>query len=120
MQNEWIRKSVGEQETFERDTRNPSFLTEQLYGMADRVIAKLRKARFTGFRTVTLTVRFADFETKNRSHSLKTNIVVDDGVYALNLLKEEALKLLLPFLDGRENPHNKAMRLLGLRLEKLF
>ena len=26
------------------------------------------------FRTITLTVRFSDFETKNRSHSLKNGI----------------------------------------------
>lgn len=29
------------------------------------------------------------------------------------------MKLLLPFLDQRENPHRKRIRLLGLRVEKL-
>jgi len=36
-----------------------------------------------------------------------------------NLLKREALRLLLPFLDSRENPKHKAICLLGLRLEKV-
>lgn len=118
--NDWTRKSVGEQETFERDTRSPSFVTAQLNGMAERVVSKLREKEFKGFRTVTLTVRFFDFETKNRSHSLKNGIVVDNNEEALQLLKQEALKLLLPFFDSRENPRGKAIRLIGLRLEKLF
>ena len=36
------------------------------------------------------------------------------------LLKQEALTLLSPFFDARENPRGKAIRLIGLRLEKLF
>ncbi len=117
---EWTRKSVGEQETFEQDTRSPSFVTEQLYGMAESVISKLRENGFSGFRTITLTVRFADFETKNRSHSLKKGIALDQEEEALGLLKQQALRLLLPFFDARENPRGKAIRLIGLRLEKLF
>jgi DNA polymerase IV (DinB-like DNA polymerase) len=35
------------------------------------------------------------------------------------MLQREGLKLLLPFLDRRENPHRKLIRLLGLRVEKL-
>ena len=41
--NEWTRKSLGEQETFEQDTRSPSVVTERLYSMAERIIAKLRE-----------------------------------------------------------------------------
>jgi len=29
------------------------------------------------------------------------------------------LKLLLPFLDGRENPRRKMIRLIGVKIEKL-
>jgi DNA polymerase IV (DinB-like DNA polymerase) len=35
------------------------------------------------------------------------------------MLQRESLKLLLPFLDRRENPQRKLIRLLGLRVEKL-
>jgi DNA polymerase IV (DinB-like DNA polymerase) len=35
------------------------------------------------------------------------------------ILRREAMKLMLPFLDRRENPHQKLIRLLGLWVEKL-
>jgi DNA polymerase IV (DinB-like DNA polymerase) len=117
--NEWTRKSLGEQETFDQDTRDPSVITERLDAMATRIIEKLRHNEFSGFRTVTLTVRFSDFQTHNRSRSVKAGIRLDDAD-ALLALKRQALDLLLPFLDGRENPRNKAIRLIGLRVEKLF
>jgi DNA polymerase IV (DinB-like DNA polymerase) len=118
--NEWIRKSIGEQETFDEDTREFSVIVERLQGMAERVISKLRDKEFSGFRTVTLTVRFSGFETKNRSHSVKNGIALDPAGQALRLLNEKALALLLPFFDVRENPRGKSIRLIGLRLEKLF
>ena len=118
--NDWTRKSIGEQETFEQDTRDLAVVTERLYGMAERVISKLRKKEFSGFRTITLTVRFSGFETKNRSHSVKNGISLDGDGEAVRLLKEQALSLLLPFFDARENPRQKPIRLIGLRLEKLF
>lgn len=118
--NEWTRKSVGEQETFAQDTRSQSLVKERLREIAKRVISKLSDNEFAGFRTITLTVRFSGFETKNRSHSLKDGIAVADREQALRLLEEQAVALLLPFFDGRENPRGKAIRLIGLRLEKLF
>ena len=116
--NEWTRKSLGEQETFEQDTRDQSLIVERLNAMAERIIAKLKTKEFTGFRTVTLTVRFGDFQTSNRSRSLKDGISVDEDGSAR--LKEVALMLVLPFFDARENPREKAFRLIGLRVEKLF
>jgi hypothetical protein len=68
---------------------------------------------------VTVTVRFADFQTSNRSRSVKDGIRISDD-HALGRLKEEALSLILPFFDARENPRGKAFRLIGLRVEKLF
>jgi DNA polymerase IV (archaeal DinB-like DNA polymerase) len=118
--NDWIRKSVGEQETFDEDSRNPSFIKARLDEMAERVTAKVQEKEFAGFRTITLTVRFSDFDTKNRSHSIRNGIVLDNDGQALRLLKQKALALLLPFFDVRENPRAKAIRLIGLRLEKLF
>ena len=117
--NEWTRKSLGEQETFGEDTRCRSTVTARLDLMADRIFAKLRAKEFKGFRTVTVTVRFADFQTSNRSRSVKDSIRISDD-HALGRLKEEAFSLILPFFDARENPHEKAFRLIGLRVEKLF
>jgi nucleotidyltransferase/DNA polymerase involved in DNA repair len=116
--NEWTRKSLGEQETFAEDTRDQCIVSERLDRMAERIISKLTAKEFKGFRALTLTVRFADFQTSNRSRSLKEGIRIDDD--ALRRLKEAALSLILPFFDARENPRGKAFRLIGLRVEKLF
>src|SRR5882724_1193287 len=118
--NDWTRKSLGEQETFEQDTHSHSEVTERLYAMVERIIGKLRGKEFSGFRTITLTVRFSDFQTSNRSRSFKSGITVNNNGRALEVLKQEALSLLQPFFDARENPRGKAIRLIGLRLEKLF
>ena len=118
--NEWTRKSVGEQETFEQDTRELMVVSQRLYAMAERVVAKLRRNEFSGFRTMTLTVRFSDFDTRNRSRTAKSAILLDSNGHAVQEIKHEALELLLPFFDARENPHGKAIRLIGLRFEKLF
>ena len=88
--------------------------------MAERIITKLREKEFSGFRTVTVTVRFFDFQTSNRSHSIKNGITMNNNDQALDLLKQEALSLLQPFFDARENPRGKAIRLIGLRVEKLY
>ncbi|HEX2500617.1 MAG TPA: DNA polymerase IV [Methylomirabilota bacterium] len=58
-------KSIGAEETFERDTRDVARLRATLLGQADRVAAELRAAGLRG-RTVTLKLRFADFHTLTR------------------------------------------------------
>ena len=106
-------KSIGEQETFDTDTRDSQVLVDQLTVLAQGVIERLYQAGFQSFRTVVLTVRFADFETISRTHT--SALPAGD----MATLRREGLKLLLPFLDRRENPHLKLIRLLGLRVEKL-
>ena len=106
-------KSIGEQETFEQDTGNSSFLVERLRALCRDVMRRLTTEGFTHFHRVVLTVRFADFETKSRSHTLPV------PMNSLNVLQGEAMNLLLPFLDDRENPQGKLIRLIGVRVEKL-
>ena len=106
-------KTIGEQETFERDTRDSYVLIERLRAICQDVMRRLTAEGFTHFRTVVLTVRFADFETKSRSHTLPSP-TGDPRV-----LEEEARKLFVPFLDEQENPHAKLIRLIGVRVEKL-
>lgn len=106
-------QSIGEQETFESDTLDSHTLLTQLDSLARGVIDRLTLEGFEAFRTVVLTVRFADFETKSRAHTLAA------GTRDPAVLHREGLKLLMPFLDRRENPRRKLIRLLGLRLEKL-
>lgn len=106
-------KSIGEQETFESDTLDSQMLFNELAVLSKDVIDCLHREGFQFFRTVVLTVRFGDFETKSRAHTLARP--ADNAT----TLQREAMKLLMPFLDRRENPHRKLIRLLGVRVEKL-
>lgn len=51
--------------------------------------------------------------TRNRSHTGKTPFQSEEE------LQREVRRLLEPFLDARENPKGKKVRLVGVRVEKL-
>ncbi len=112
--NEWEPKSVGEQETFEIDTLDSAFILERAQALAAEAFRRFQREGFASFRTVVITARFADFTTLTRSHT------VPKPLETLKALNGEALRLLLPFLDKRENPRHKKIRLVGVRVEKLF
>ena len=65
------RKSIGEQETFHNNVSDMKELLRHLEGVASRVFARFLKSEFKSFRTVVLTVRFADFETVTRSYTAR-------------------------------------------------
>ncbi len=109
----WEPKSVGEQETFPVDTLEADFLCRRLWHLCHQARRRLLAEGFQGFRTVVLTVRFHDFHTVSRSHTLP------GPTASGRRLRAEAMRLFLPFLDQRENPQRKPIRLLGVRLEKL-
>ena len=111
--NEWERKSVGEQETFEQDTLESSVVLERARALASGVFERLRAEGFAGFRTVTVTVRFTNFVTLNRSRTAETPITTQIA------LEQLTHQLLLPFFDARENPRSRKIRLIGVRAEKL-
>jgi nucleotidyltransferase/DNA polymerase involved in DNA repair len=110
---EWEPKSVGEQETFAQDTRDLDFIFPRLWFLCREVWRRFTNEGFRTFRTVVVTVRFADFDTYTRSHTLR------EPAATLRTLTFEAMKLLMPFLDRRENPKHKLIRLIGVRVEKL-
>jgi nucleotidyltransferase/DNA polymerase involved in DNA repair len=66
------------------------------------------------FRTVTVTVRFAGFVTRSRSHTGTSSFRSEEA------LQGEARRLLEPFFDARENPKGKRIRLVGVRVERLI
>jgi len=109
----WEPKSVGEQETFARDTKDLEFIFQRLWGLCREVYRRFSGEGFTTYRTVVVTVRFADFDTFTRSYTLP------QPAGTLRTLIFEAMKLLMPFLDRRENPKYKLIRLIGVRVEKL-
>ena len=112
--NEWEPKSVGEQETFEVDTLDADFILERARELVRSVFARVDHHGYRAFRTVTVTVRFENFLTFNRSHTPREHLASEDALYA------GALRLLQPFLDERENPRQRKVRLIGIRAEKLL
>jgi DNA polymerase-4 len=62
-------KSIGHEETYAKDLHDHDALGREAVRMADAVGHRLRKAGMEG-RTVTIKVRFHDFNTITRSHTL--------------------------------------------------
>lgn len=106
-------KSIGRHHTFDTDTFKMEGVLTELSRQSQKICRTLREDGFTGFRTVVLTMRFADFETLSRS------ITVKEPLRTAAELELKAIKLALPFFDRRENPRKKQIRLVGLRVEKL-
>ncbi len=63
-------KSYGEQETFAEDVTDEAFVLATLRGMVDRLMAKARADDKT-VRTVTVKLRYNDFNETTRSQSLE-------------------------------------------------
>ena len=59
-------KSVGNEETFERDVDDAEVIHAHLLRLSDQVAGRLRSSGYVG-RTVSLKVRFADFTTITRA-----------------------------------------------------
>lgn len=111
--NDWERKSVGEQETFEADSLDPAFVLGRAQALASTVFQRFVAERLAAFRTVTITVRFSGFLTVSRSRTGKAPLSHEEELQA------EVRQLLEPFFDARENPKGKKIRLIGVRVEKL-
>ncbi|MBI3250971.1 MAG: DNA polymerase IV [Candidatus Andersenbacteria bacterium] len=110
---EYVRKSIGEQQTFPKDVSDAGVVIQTMSEVVRSVFSLLQDKGYTGARTVVITVRFHDFETISSMHTVKETMV--DSL----TVEREAIRLLLPFLDMRRNPKKKPLRLVGVRLEKL-
>ena len=106
-------KSIGEQETLPEDSLNMKILLPYLERQAKNLVGYLVKEGFKEFRTIVLTVRFADFETVSRSRTLP------EATGSAETLRRNVTQMFFPFLDRQENPKRKKIRLLGVRVEKL-
>ncbi|MGH3342859.1 MAG: DNA polymerase IV [Carbonactinosporaceae bacterium] len=73
-------KSVGAEETFERDVDDPAVIRRELLRLSEKVAARLRRGELQG-RTVTLKLRFADFTTITRARTLAEATDVGREVY---------------------------------------
>lgn len=106
------QKSIGEQVTFQKDTLDPAKIVLTMKDLSKNLSLALKKEK-TKARTISIMVRFENFVTKTRSRTIKKS--TND----FETIENEALHLLLPFLDSRENPKRFKIRLIGLRGEKL-
>jgi len=99
-------KSIGHEVTFAEDTDDATVLVRTL-----RRLAEMLHRRLTGegvrFRTVTVTVRYADFTTHTRSRTL------DHATGERTILEQVATDLLREFFTGHR------IRLIGVRVSRL-
>ena len=100
-------KSIGANETFGHDTDDRVAIVRELLRLTDRVTTRMRVAGVAG-RTVTLTVRFADFTTITRSRTLPEATDVTQEVYRQAVRSYDALGL-----------QRARIRLVGVRVEGL-
>ncbi|MBU2617516.1 MAG: DNA polymerase IV [Euryarchaeota archaeon] len=100
-------KSLGREITFEEDTDDPDALDHAIDGLANEVQRVLTDKGYR-FRTLTLKIRFEDFETHTRSRSF------DLPVSDLELIEETGKELMQEFIEGR-----KKVRLVGIRVSNL-
>jgi DNA polymerase-4 len=70
-------KSMGHSFTLDKDTRDMAEIRRHLLQLSEQVGRRLRRDGFAG-RTVSLVLRYADFSTFIKQHSLKNHI--DDGL----------------------------------------
>jgi DNA polymerase-4 len=99
-------KSIGAEETFGTDLRTRDACDRELVRLTDRVCARIRHEKLAA-RTITLKVRFANFETRTRARTLP-----DATNLSLEILAT-ARELLAQFDVGR------GIRLLGISCSKL-
>lgn len=86
-------QSIGHEITFPEDQVDHPFLRQQLAQMSEKVGWRLRKQSLYA-RTVSIKVRFEDFKTITRSHTLNFSFNDDDTIFreALHLLEQVQLR----------------------------
>jgi DNA polymerase-4 len=101
-------KSMGAQETFGRDSDDREVIARELLKLTAKVTRRMRTAGVAG-RTVSITVRFADFTTITRARALPEATDVTQEVYQAALRLYDALGL-----------QRARIRLVGVRVEGLL
>jgi DNA polymerase-4 len=101
-----VTKSIGAEETFDKDLRTRDTCDRELVRLADKVCARMRTAELVG-RTLTLKIRFGNFETRTKARTFATP--TDVSTVVLTTAKE-----LLESFDV-----TRGVRLLGLSLSQV-
>ena len=98
--------SISNERTFREDVRDPSCIESMLCSLAERVCWRARK-RGVKARTVTLKLRYADFQTLQRSRTITPTC------------SELELYPVIRELFDRSRTRRTAIRLLGIALSNL-
>lgn len=101
-------KSISQERTFDQDTTDAAQLRRCLLDCAQNVGGELRRQKLTA-RTITLKLRYHDFQTVSRGVTLPLPTDVDDVLY------ETACMLLASAWTGR-----RKVRLVGVRASNLL
>jgi len=99
-------KSYGEQDTFERDTRDKEFIAQKLKGMSDNIMRKVRKdGKYA--HTVEIRLRNSKFEEFRKAKTIKTQTNNEEDIY--------------PAIDDLLNSiwEGQSIRLVGFRVAKV-
>jgi len=102
-----IRKSIGAETTFEKDLDYLDLIKLELENLAQTLKQRLDKNRTYG-RTLTLKIKYADFQQCTRS--ITVNYLIQDVNIIINLAQK--------LLSGT-NVEDKQVRLLGLSIFNL-
>ena len=101
-------KSISRESTFGEDTRDRPFLEAALWAQSEKVGAELRK-KGKQAKCVTPKLRYADFSTITRSHTLRESVDTDRAIFETGIgLLEQALAIEV-----------QAVRLIGIRVSNL-
>lgn len=104
---EWVPKSYSREHTFQEDTSDKGLIQSTVSVLCTDVAAEVARNGFF-FRTVTIKIRYEDFETHTRSRTLPFASANPEA------LRATAIKLLDPFLLT-----DKKVRLVGVRASSL-
>lgn len=105
-----IRKSIGKERTFSEDVSDPDEMVEILDALASEVLASLVRLERTA-KTITLKVRYDDFETITRSRSVVHPVSAVEDLGMIQVIVRELLE--------ETEAGDRAVRLLGVTLSGL-
>lgn len=101
-----IRKSIGAERTFSSDLKTEEEMQEELERIMEKLQERIESSNARG-KTITLKIKFLDFEQHTRSHSLNHFTNGKKEIF------DEVMKLLYQPFPGRP------VRLLGITLSNL-
>jgi DNA polymerase IV len=102
----WEPKSISRETTFQRDMDNWNIISKNLAELTRDVVDSMKESRYQG-KTVTIKIRFSNFETHTRAKTL------NDFTDSLDIMRKAAFEIF-----GRIELKKK-VRLIGVRVSNL-